>query len=77
LSTPSTPLASSPSKIQNILGIINLAIKGLSLAPGPVGAIGGIASIFSQMLQNGLLLYQQETGQPFDITKIPLETPIA
>lgn len=82
-----SPVVPSPapagSKVQNILGIINLALQGLTIAGSftPVGGaiIAGVKleQVFQQMLTNALLVYQQETGQPIDLTKIPLEAPVA
>lgn len=82
-----SPVVPSPapagSKVQNILGIINLALQGLTIAGSftPVGAAiaGGVKleQVFQQMLTNALQVYQQETGQPIDLTKIPLEAPVA
>jgi hypothetical protein len=82
--TPVVP-SSAPagSKLQNILGIINLALQGLTIAGSftPVGAAintaVGLEQIFQKMLTNALQVYQQETGQPIDLTKIPLEEPVA
>lgn len=63
------------SKTQLILVIIQSALAGLSAVPG--GQIAsGVGLAFVQILQNGLLVYQQETGQPLDLTKIPLETQV-
>jgi hypothetical protein len=81
-----TPVIPSPapaqSKLQNILGIINIALQGLTIAGSftPVGAAitAGVKleQIFQTILTNALQAYQQETGQPIDLTKIPLETPV-
>lgn len=73
MTTPQPP----QSKLQGILNLINLALRGLALVPGPVGAVDAVALAFYGILQNALTLYQQETGQPFDATKIPLETPVS
>jgi hypothetical protein len=82
-----TPIVPSPapagSKLQNILSIINMALQGLTIAGRftPIGAAitAGVKleQIFQAMLQNALQVYQQETGQPIDLTKIPLESPVA
>ena len=75
--------APAGSKVQSILGIINIALQGLTIAGSftPVGAAitAGVKleQVFQGLLTNALQLYQQETGQPIDLTKIPLETPIA
>ena len=72
MSTPQTPAVPATSKLQNILGIINLSLQGLQLVP-VVGSAAGVADLFLGILQNALAAHQAETGQPFDITKIPLE----
>jgi len=74
--------APAGSKLQNILGIINLALQGLTIAGSftPIGAAinAGVKleQIFQDMLTKALQAYQQETGQPIDLTKIPLEEPV-
>jgi hypothetical protein len=81
MATTPTPVPST-SKIQNILGIINLALQGLTIAASftPIG--GAVVSavkleqLFQGMLQNALAAYQAEAGQPIDLTQIPLETPV-
>jgi ABC-type uncharacterized transport system permease subunit len=79
---PVTP-APAGSKLQNILGIINIALQGLTIAGSftPIGAAitAGVKleQIFQTILTNALQAYQQETGQPIDLTKIPLETPVS
>ena len=70
--TTATP---TPSKLQGILQIIQLALAGLQAVP-VTSLAAGLASTFLGIFQNATQLYQQETGQPFDITKIPLEAPV-
>ena len=69
------PVSAAPSKLQLILMIIQAALTGLSAVPG-IGSIPGLAELFLKILQNGLAAYQAETGQPLDLTKIPLEQPV-
>lgn len=63
------------SKEALILTIIQAALVGLQANPTTAGA-AAIASPFFTIFMNGLTLYHQETGQPLDLTKIPLETPV-
>lgn len=63
------------SKLQLILLIIQTALTALSKVP-VVGPEAADASVFLQIYQSAAALYQQETGQPFDVTKIPLETKV-
>lgn len=73
MSSPATPTA--PSRISVILMIIQAALAGLQAVP--ITAAGAaIAQAFLGIFQSATALYQQETGQPFDVTKIPLETPV-
>lgn len=78
-----TPVPSpGPSKVQSILNIINIALQGLTLAgsftPVGVAITSGVKleQLFQGMLVDALSVYQAETGQPIDLTKIPLETPV-
>jgi hypothetical protein len=75
MSTAPTPTPAPPSKLQNILSIINLALQGLSAVPALTLPIG-LEQTFQKILTNALAAYQQETGQPIDLSKIPLETPV-
>jgi hypothetical protein len=70
-----TPVSAAPSKLQTILQIIQFALAGLSAVP-VVGPGAALAGAFIQIFQNASALYQAETGQPFDVTKIPLETKV-
>jgi hypothetical protein len=74
-----TPSPAPPTKLQNILTIINAVLQGLSLIPG-LGAVGtgiAVAGSIEQVLQgiltSALAAYQQETGKPIDLTAIPQE----
>lgn len=63
------------SKLQTILTVIQLALGALSKLP-VVGPEAALAAVFLQIYQNAAALYQAETGQPFDVTKIPLESKV-
>lgn len=63
------------SKVQTILLVIQLALTALSKLP-VVGADAALVATLLGIYQNAAALYQQETGQPFDVTKIPLETKV-
>jgi len=75
MATTPTPSPAPSTKLQNILSLINLALQGLSLIPG-LSTIIGLEQIFQKLLMTGLVAYQTETGQPFDLSKIPQEAPI-
>ena len=74
MSTPITP-AVPPTKLQNILAIINLALQGLAAIPALTVPIA-IEQGFQRILMNALAVWQAETGKPFDISQIPLEKPV-
>ena len=59
-----------------ILTIIQAALAGLTAIKGNVGVDAQIASAFVTIIQNGMAAYQQATGQPLDLTRIPFETPV-
>jgi hypothetical protein len=63
------------SKVQTILLIIQTALSALSAIPG-VGTDAAIVAALVKIFQNATALYQAETGQPFDATKIPIETKV-
>ena len=64
-----------PSKLSLILEIIQLALGGLQAIP--VTAMeAGLASTFLGIFQAATKAYQAEAGQPFDVTKIPFESPV-
>jgi hypothetical protein len=67
-----SPSPAPPSKLQNILSIINLALQGLSAVPQLALPIA-IEQAFQAILTKALAAYQQETGQPIDLNKIPQE----
>ena len=71
MSTTPTPT----SKLQTILAIINAALQGLTLVPG-IGGAAQLGLTFESILKNALAAYQAEAGQPIDLTKIPIETPV-
>lgn len=59
-----------------ILAIIQAALAGLASLKGTVGVDAQIGQSFITIIQNGMAAYQAATGQPLDLTKIPLETPV-
>jgi hypothetical protein len=76
MATPPIPTPSQ-SKLLTILAIIQAALTGLALVPGPVGAIDKVGLVFYGILMNALAAYQAESGTVLDVTKIPFETPVA
>lgn len=80
--TPSPSQGPNQEKLTNILNIITIALQGLTVAgsftpvAGAINAGVKLEQLFQQMLMNALQAYQAEVGQPIDLTKIPLETPV-
>lgn len=61
---------------QSILLIIQAALGALAVIP-VVGPEAALAIPFIQILQTALAAYAQAAGKPLDLSKIPLETPVA
>lgn len=72
MSTPAT----SRISVSQILQIIQIALGALAALP-VVGPEAALAAPFVRILQAGLDAYSQASGAPLDLTKIPLETPVA
>jgi hypothetical protein len=76
MSTTPTPSPAPSAKLQNIEAIILAALQGLSMIP----VIGGTASLigtFANILVKAQAVWQAETGQPYDLSKVPLEAPVS
>jgi hypothetical protein len=76
MSTQPTPSPAPPTKLQNIEAIILAALQGLSMIP-VIGGTASIIGVLANILVKAQGVYQQETGQPYDLSKVPLETPVA
>lgn len=63
------------SKLDQILQIIQIALGALSGLP-VVGPASLLAGVFLAIFQKATALYQAESGLPFDISLIPMETPL-
>ena len=74
--TAPTPSPAPPTKAQNIEAIILMALQGLSMLP-VIGPSASIIGVLANILVKAQTAFQQETGQPIDLSKIPLETPVA
>jgi hypothetical protein len=64
------------NKTQLILLIIQSALAGLGSLGGTTGTDTKLTAAFVGILQSALAMYQAETGQPLDLTKIPLEAKV-
>jgi hypothetical protein len=76
MSTQPTPSPAPPTKAQNIEAILIAALQALTLLPG-IGATAGVVALLANIFVKAQAAYQQETGQPYDLSKVPLETPVA
>jgi hypothetical protein len=65
------------STLSNIESIILAALAGLKLVPGGIGVTAGLISTFASILVNAQQAYQQAAGVPYDLSKVPLETPVS
>jgi hypothetical protein len=73
---PTPKPVAAPTKLQSILGIIQIALTVLQTIP-VIGGDAALASSLLGILTNALNLYQQTAGTPLDLTKIPLEAPVS
>jgi hypothetical protein len=55
-----------------ILSILNIALSALTGIPA-IGADAALANVFVQIIQKALSAYNSASGQPLDLTKIPIE----
>jgi hypothetical protein len=76
MATTPTPSPAPPTKLQNIEAIILAALQGLSMIP-VIGGTASIIGVLANILVKAQGVYQQETGLPYDLSKVPLETPVA
>ena len=75
-SQPVPVVTGASSTLSNIEAIILAALAGLKLVPGGVGVTAGLISTFAGILVNAQQVYQQSAGVPYDLSKVPLETPV-
>lgn len=72
MSTTPGAILAPPSKLDLILGILTGALNALTLVP-VVGAPAGLAGLLVDIIHHALVMFQQETGKPIDLSKIPQE----
>ena len=75
---PSVPAQPQKSLLDRILAIADLAAQATeSITAGtPIAAGASIADLLIQMGQHAKSAYEAETGQPYDLDKIPFEEPV-
>jgi len=74
MSTTPTPPPKG-SLLDRLLSIADLAASGISAVTTgtPIGAGASMADILIKMGQHAAAAYEAETGQPYDLSKIPQE----
>jgi hypothetical protein len=81
MSSQPVPVISSGVGSTNVLGniesVILAALAGLKLVPGGIGVTAGLIGVFANILVNAQQAYQQSAGVPYDLSRVPLETPVA
>lgn len=72
---PATPVVpAQPSSVDRLLSILDIGLKALGAATGgPLGAGLNIADLMLQLGAHAKTVYEKETGQPYDLNKIPFE----
>ena len=75
MSTPLTPpTPKGPSSLDRLLSILDLGLKSASaLTGGPIGAGLNLADTLLQIGAHARQVYETETGQPYDLSKVPYE----
>jgi len=63
------------STVQSILLILQTALVALEAVPA-TAAGAAIAQSLLTIITQSMSAYKAATGQPLDLTKIPLETPV-
>lgn len=58
--------------VTNILKILQLVLAALSVLP-VIGTDAALVSALIAVYQKAAAAYEAATGQPFDVTKIPIE----
>ena len=61
--------------VSSILSILSAALNALTTIPA-IGPDAALAAVFIGIIQTAMNAYHAATGQPLDLTKIPLETPV-
>lgn len=66
----------SQVSVPGILAIIQIALNALAVIPA-VGPEAALAGVFINIVQSGMAAHHAATGAALDLTKLPLETPVA
>lgn len=63
------------TSLQSILQILSISLNALSVIP-VVGPEAALAETFLSIIQKSMAAYQTASGQPLDLTKLPMEKPV-
>jgi len=65
------------STLQRLLTILDIALSTVGgIIGGPIGGGMKLADAALKIAEHANAVYQAETGQPIDLSKIPAETPV-
>lgn len=76
MSTSPVPVVSNANVGVEILGFLGIALNALGTIPA-IGADVQLAGVFIGLIQKAMSAYHAAAGAPLDLTKIPLEQPVA
>jgi|HubBroStandDraft_1064217.scaffolds.fasta_scaffold03153_11 hypothetical protein len=62
--------------LTEILAILSVALNALSTIPA-IGADAALANVFLTIIQKAMAAYTAASGAPLDLSKIPIEAPVA
>lgn len=64
------------ASLTEILAILSVALNALSTIPA-IGADAALANVFLTIIQKALAAYSAAAGAPLDLSKLPIESPVA
>lgn len=76
MATPPVPVVNNASTVSEILGFLSIALNALGTIPA-IGADVALAGVFVSLIQKAMSAYHTAAGVPLDLSKIPLEQPVA
>lgn len=76
MATTPAPVTGSGTSITFILTILQIALNALTTVPA-IGADMALSSVFVNIIQQAMNAYHAAAGAPLDLSKLPMETPVA
>jgi hypothetical protein len=74
--SPAPTTGGTFNTVSEILGILGIALNALTAIPG-IGGDAVLASVFITIIQKAMNAYHAAAGVPLDLSKLPMETPVA